>query len=92
MVGAAARESKCLANPRRKYKHAEAPKYISSPLPNTSNELRSLVRRQVIDLMQYYILCMRTSPVLQGAGTERTGRRREKTGQINIFTQRDQEK
>ena len=35
---------------------------------------------QVIDLMQYYILCLRTSPVLQGAGTERTGQRREKTG------------
>ena len=30
--------------------------------------------------MQYYILCLRTSPVLAGAGTERTGQRREKTG------------
>ena len=29
--------------------------------------------------MRYYILCLRTSPVLQGAGTERTGQWREKT-------------
>ena len=49
------------------------------PLPNSSNEHRLLVRRQVIDLMRYYILCLRTSPVLQGAGTERTGQWREKT-------------